>query len=147
VSKGKSALGIVRKYHPQVNRVVDAKKPITIEVTAKDCRSGKSGKASSCAMARAFEREYDGAIVSLSTAYIIKGDKATRYQVPQSVSREIVSFDRSHKFEPGEYALNAPSHYKLGQKRKSPQTESRAGGNAYAATKNRNHKTAGIRAL
>jgi hypothetical protein len=142
--QGKSALGIVRKYHPQVNRIVEAKKPIQIEVTARDCRNGKSGKASSCAMARACEREFDGAIIAMSTAYIIKGDVATRYKVPQSVAREIVSFDRSHKFEPGTYSL-VKSGFKLGDKQSTTSKLPKA--KQYGKQKRRNHKTAGIRAL
>jgi hypothetical protein len=147
VSQGKSALGIVRKYHPEVTRVVDAKKSIDIEVTAADCKAGKRKGPSSCAMARAFEREYDGAIISLSTAYLIKGTKATRYQVPASVSREIVSFDRSRKFEPGSYSLNTPS-FKLGQPNRSKRKDryQSTDGVPYAKNKLR-HKTAGIRAL
>lgn len=147
--QGKSALGIVRKYYPNVQKITDAKKPIKIEVTAKDCRGGNSKSPSSCAMARAFEREYDGAIISLSAAYLIKGNKATRYLVPQSVSREIVSFDRSHKFEPGTYSLRTP-YYTLGSpnRRTKPDTHKNAAGERYAVSKSRNnHKTAGIRAL
>lgn len=146
MSKGKSALGIVRKYHPEVNRVVDAKKPLTIEVTASDCRSGNSGKASSCAMAKACERDFDGAVISLSVAYMVKGDRATRYRVPASVQREIVSFDRAHKFEPGTYKLKAPNTTeKLGSAKhanKKDWAPAPGGGN-----RPRSHKTAGIRAL
>lgn len=149
MSQGKSALSIVRKYYPNVQSVVDAKKAVAIEVTAEDCRSGKAKSASSCAMARAFEREYDGAIISLSAAYLIKGNKATRYRVPDSVTREIVSFDRSRKFEPGEYELYVPTQYRLGTKRKhtNPVRHLDKNGVRYQPTKARNHKTAGIRAL
>lgn len=86
--QGKSALGIVRKYHPNVTRVVDAKRPITIEVSKSDCRKGDAKSPSHCAMAKAFTHTHDGAIVSLSVAYIVDGDKATRYKVPVSVSRD-----------------------------------------------------------
>ena len=40
---GKSALGIVRRYHPEVVRVIDAKKSLTIKVTKNDCKKGNSG--------------------------------------------------------------------------------------------------------
>lgn len=146
MSKGKSALSVVRKYHPQVNKVVDAKKDLRIQVTAEDCKRGKVKGPSSCAMARAAMREYDGAIVSLATAYMIRGDVATRYMVPQSVSREIVSFDRAHKFEPGEYALKkVTKSNKLGPRRSRllPERHDKT----YANTKRRSHKTAGIRSL
>lgn len=47
----------------------------------------------------------DGVIVSMETAYVIKGNKAVRYRVPPSVQREIVSFDREAGFAAGEYML------------------------------------------
>lgn len=147
MSKGKSALGIVRKYYPEVNKIVEAKKPIKIEVTAEDCRAGRRKGASSCAMAKAFQREYDGAIISLSTAYLIKGDKATRYKVPNAVTREIISFDRAKKFEPGQYRLAVPQ-YKLGTpNRNSKKRYKNSAGERYISQKARNHHTAGIRAL
>lgn len=140
----KSALSIVQKYAPNVTRVVDATRDAHIEVTRGDCKGAKKGSPNSCAMARAFEREYDGAVVSLSVAYLIKGSKATRYRVPNSVSREIVSFDRAKEFSPGEYHLRAPVTTErlesMHERNNAPKTK------RYAA-KRRNHKTAGIRAL
>lgn len=144
MSSGKSALSIVQKYHPEVTRVVDAKKDVSIEVTAGDCRNGKMKSASSCAMARAFEREYDGAIVSLRVAYLIKGDKAIRHLVPPSVSREIVAFDRARKFAPGEYELKAPKGRETLGQIKAHSAKWRRLGNK---TTKPSHKTAGIRAL
>lgn len=147
MSSGKSALKIVQKYHPNVTKVVDAKRPLQISVTEEDCKGSKKRKPDACALAKACERKYDGAIVSLAVAYLIKGNRATRYRVPQAVSRELVSFDRHHDFAPGKYHLRAPKEgEKLGA-RKYPQPENKPGGNVYSASKSRNHKTAGIRAL
>jgi hypothetical protein len=144
--RDKTALGTVRKYHPGVTKVVDSKKDIDIEVTAADCKGSKRKSPGNCAMARAFKREYDGAIISLSTAYLIKGDKAIRYAVPQSVQREIVSFDRAHDFSPGEYSLKKvqPGN-RLGARRGG----SDAGRDPTRKTKlpNKVHRTAGIRSL
>jgi len=144
--RGKSALGIVQKYHPKVRRVKDAKKPISIVVRAADCKSGRRGSPNSCAMARAFERQCDGAIISVSKAYLINGEIATRYQVPPSISREIVAFDRSRKFSPGIYALSAISKNNRLGPRKFPQPKS--GRSApHDHEKRRHHKTTGIRSL
>jgi hypothetical protein len=107
-SKGKSALKIVQKYHPNVTKVVDARSPLHIAVTARDCKNSNSKEPSACAMARACEREFDGAIISTTVAYVIQGGTAKRYRVPQSVARELVSFDRNHEFAPGDYHLKAP---------------------------------------
>jgi hypothetical protein len=145
MSQGKSALGIVRKYHPNVTQVRDAKRDARIEVTSQDCKGGTRKGPSSCAMAKAFMREYDGAIISLSTAYLVRGKRAYRYHVPHSVSREIVSFDRSKKFSPGEYSLKAPSkQLRLGCQRRASGT---GGVRTNTETARRHHKTAGIRAL
>lgn len=103
-------LSLVRKFYPGVNHVEDAKKSITIEVTNRDNKAATVKNHKSCAMAVACKRKLhaDGVIISMSRAYVIKGDRALRYDVPGSVAREIVSFDRNGEFEPGEYALNRP---------------------------------------
>lgn len=104
-----SALTIVQKVFPNVTRVVDATKDSKIEVTKRDTTSATVRNHKACAMAVACKRklDLDGVIMSVSTAYLIKGDKATRYHVPPSVSREIVAFDRDAVFEPGDYNLKA----------------------------------------
>lgn len=143
--KGKSALGIVRKYHPNVTSVVDARNGQTIEVTKRDCTNSKTKAPDSCALATAFCRKHDGAIISVAVAYLIDGKKAVRYRVPSSISREIVSFDRGQYFSPGTYHLLAPSSTeRLGIRRHGrPKAKPvRPGGKI-----NRIHKTAGIRSL
>lgn len=144
--QGKSALGIVRKYYPKVIAVFDAKKPVSIEVTAADCKSSRRKSPDSCALAKAFQKEYDGSVVSLSVAYLIKGDKAFRYKVPNAIARELVSFDRHHDFAEGTYRLNAPNATEKLQplKRKlNPHRHAKK----YSKNKVRSHKTAGIRSL
>lgn len=140
----KSALSIVRAYYPGVTMVADSRKSVTINVSKEDCTKANSKQPSACAIARACRRKYDGAVISLSTAYLIRGSKAFRFKVPVSVSRELVSFDRNHNFAPGEYTLNAPSaSLRLGPRRHSqPKDKGR-----YARLKRRNHKTSGIRSL
>lgn len=107
-----SALGTVKKYFPQVTDVVDATKAAQIQVTAGDVRASKRKKHAECAMAVACRRvtKCDGVIMSLSTAYLITGTKATRYEVPPSITKEIIAFDRGASFEPGVYKLHKPYH-------------------------------------
>lgn len=83
--------------------------------------------------------------MSISTAYLIKGDTATRYLVPNSVAREITAFDRNAVFEPGEYRLKAAGDSaKLnGVRGTYPQKSGKANGNL---AKRFQHKTEGIRA-
>jgi hypothetical protein len=145
MATGKSALKTIQKYHPEVTRVVDGTKPIKVSVTTKDCKNARKKSPGNCAMAKAFKREYDGAVISMSVAYLIDGKKATRYLVPQSVSREIVSFDRHHDFAPGEYSLRAVGdRSKLGV-RQYPQPKNKE--RNVNQVKKRGHRTAGIRSL
>jgi hypothetical protein len=139
-----SALSIVKKYHPNVTRVKDATKATRIQVTAEDCKSGTKKGPSSCAMARAFERKYDGAIISLTTSYLIKGDTAYRYNTPETVTREIVTFDRHKDFRPGSYSLRPiePAR-RLGMVHKVKRTDPAN----YKKAKRKIHHTAGIRSL
>ncbi len=108
LSKRKNlALSSVRKFFPQVEEVEDANEPLEIEVTDIDVKKSKRKNHIECAMAVACKREKhaDGVIISLNRAYIIKGKKAVRYSIPESVRREVVSFDRSAIFAAGEYRL------------------------------------------
>ncbi|SRR6266576_1645105 len=106
-SNHKGALARVRRYFPQVEEVEDGLKPIEVEVTAKDSKSATVRNHEGCAMAVACKRltKADGVIVSITTAYVIKGKTATRYNVPMAVQKEIVSFDREAGFAPGSYSL------------------------------------------
>src|SRR6266550_2997179 len=106
-SNHKRALAVVQKYFPQVEEVEDGTKPIEVEVTAKDSKSAAVRNHQGCAMAVACKRltKADGVIVSISTAYIIKGKTATRYRVPAAVQREIISFDREAGFAEGSYNI------------------------------------------
>jgi hypothetical protein len=115
----KNALSRVRRYYPKVSRVVDATKPIKVNVKSCDVSGARKKDPTSCALARSFVREQDcdGAIIRAFIAYLIKGDTATRYIIPHSVSREIVSFDRHKDFRTGEYQLSAIHNWlRLGAK-------------------------------
>lgn len=109
------ALGIVRKFFPNVTSVTDATKPVTIEVTKRDAASEGKKDHKACAMAVACKRKLhlDGVVISRSVAYLVKDAVATRYGVPEQVAREVVAFDRGGAFEPGEYRLDKPTRIKL----------------------------------
>lgn len=109
------ALQIVQKFYPEVTRVSDAAKPMTIQVTRRDIKKSTVQTHNSCAIASACKREkqVDGVIVAVRIAYMIYGKKATRYSIPESLAREIVAFDRNGDFAPGEYRLGKPEK-KLG---------------------------------
>ncbi len=139
------ALQIVQKYHPNVKKVVDATKSLAVRVTKKDCDNASSNMPDECAVAKAIQRQHLSAIISSTTSYVIDGDKAVRYKTPMAINKEIVSFDRSHVFAPGDYKLNAPSkHEKLGRRDRPQFSKSR---DAAKQPHRLYHKTAGIRSL
>jgi hypothetical protein len=105
----RSAIEVIRKYHPNVQIIEDAKSSISIEVTDKDCHGARQRSPAACAIARALSRENDGAVVGISRLYVINGKRATRYMLPESTGREIALFDRHADFNPGEYRARAPS--------------------------------------
>jgi len=99
----------IRLYFPEVDRVADSTRPIKIEVKKCDVTAAKKKSHNACAMARACERQehLDGALISPSVSYLVKGSLAVRYKTPASVGREIVSFDRHRDFRCGDYQLSA----------------------------------------
>ena len=101
------ALNVVRKFFPNVKRVTDAKTNALIEVTKADVQSKAVKNHNACAMAVACRRKFhlDGVIISRSIAYLVKGNRARRFKLNESVSREVVSFDRGAGFAPGRYEL------------------------------------------
>jgi hypothetical protein len=106
-----TALQVVQKFFPEVTEVEDAKKNQLIEVTKRDESVANKKSHKTCAMAVACKRKFDldGVVISVGRAYLVKGNKARRFMLPPSVSREVVFFDRDGGFEPGEYELSAVS--------------------------------------
>jgi hypothetical protein len=101
----------ITRLFPNVNKLQEARKPVAVEVTAKDVSRGKIKKHRECAMANAVCREWgaDHAVIGMTYSYVIKGNTAVKFKTPDTVSREIVSFDRNKTFEPGAYHLGPVS--------------------------------------
>ncbi len=77
-------------------------------------------------MAVACKRAFklDGVIISRSVAYLIKDNKATRFKMPESASREVISFDRGAGFSVGEYELRrVPKTSRLGYREPRVETD------------------------
>ena len=107
----------VKKLFPNVDICIDATKSVFVSVSRKDCKGAEKLNPTSCAMAIAAKRELqvEGVIIGISTSYLIKGNKAIRFATPESVQREIISFDRHQDFAPGDYYLKPkPPSMKLG---------------------------------
>lgn len=124
--------------------VSDATRSLNIEVSPRDIKSSTARNHKVCAFAAACKRakHLDGAIIAVKIAYMIKDGKATRYSIPESLSREIVAFDRNGAFSAGGYRLDKPKR-KLG--------DPTARGSENRKSKGRKvkyrHATQGIRSL
>ncbi len=143
-----NALARIRKLFPNVTEVVDGSGDINIRVTKIDTQSRAVKNHTECALAHACRRSMhaDGAMINVTTAYIVKGATATRYTLPQSVSREIVAFDREAAFEPGDYHLHTPPpSAKLGTPQRSGSRDNFNRGNGKATRPH--HLTENVRRI
>jgi hypothetical protein len=137
----------IKDKHPSVGRLVDGKRNITVEVTQNNCIKAKRKNYLKCALANGCNElpGVTGVVAMRSTIYLIKGDKAERYILPPSVSREITSFDRGAYFAPGLYQLKKPwAGNKL--KNKYPPQKTKIVG-ALGKRGSVRHVTTGIRAI
>jgi len=91
-------------------KLTDATRPIVVGVAVDDILKSRTKNSKCCAFARAAKREpgVRAAYFFRSTAFLEFGDRMVRYSLPQSVQKEIVSFDRGGIMAPGEYELRPP---------------------------------------
>ncbi len=139
-----TSLNIVRKFYPEVESVTDAPKALRVEVKRIDSNSAAVKNHKGCAMSVACKRTFhvDGVVISRDRAYLVKGNRATRYALPKSVSREVVSFDRGGGFAEGVYELIKPPAHVTS----NPKAKKRIGDQNSPGYKPRFvHQTTGIR--
>lgn len=105
---GKNNAAIIRKNFPDVKTVSDSQQAIRIDVTRNDTRRAVPHDHTKCAFARASQRCWnaDGACIGYETSYVVFGSHAIRFKTPESVAREIPSFDRHGDFAVGIYRLS-----------------------------------------
>lgn len=101
----------VKERFPQVNAVADALQSVRIDVKSDDRKKAAPQDFTECAFAKAACRTFnaDGAFIGITTSYLIFGDKAVRFHTPESVAREVVTFDRHQDFSTGTYRLSPVS--------------------------------------
>lgn len=98
-------------------RVVDATKPVTINITPRDIAAGDNKNPSSCAAAKAAKHSIEDCIsarVHIGRVYIEQEKKWVRYNTPDSLKQEIIAFDR------GGRSLPASTPYGQSQLMKPP---------------------------
>src|SRR5437660_12745872 len=95
MSKRKGMLTLLRKHWPGVRQVVDATRKLYIHVEPEDVDGASPRDAANCVMARACKREQevDAVLVFSSRAYILQGTVATRFDVPETMTRETAVAD------------------------------------------------------
>lgn len=94
--------------------VVNAKKSVTLHISAADTKKGNVKDPGACAAALAAMREVPNCVaarIHIGRAYLLSGtdNKWRRYKTPESLRGEVIAFDRGGKFEPGEYTLRPMS--------------------------------------
>jgi hypothetical protein len=134
---------------PKALTISDAKKDLTIEITAHDCELGKRKNHRGCAAARSVKRilKLDSVAVGRSTLYCNKAGHLTRYIIPQSLQKEIVAFDRGAPFAPGIYVIKKPwgNNRRVAQAKQKPHPTKNPGTRGKKAKIR--HFTTGIRAI
>lgn len=137
----------IKRMFPNVETAVDATRPVEVSVNRRDCKIAEKMNPSECALAKAAKRELnaDGVIIGISTSYVIRGTQAIRFDTPESVRREIVSFDRHQDFAPGDYYLTpkSPSD-RIGAD--SRRNKNKTGGK-YKSARRKMHHSARVRML
>lgn len=104
------SLQIVQERYPGVTKVVDATEDLHFTVSPKDAKDGVPLSHTECPGSLGVQRlpKVTGAIISKRSAYVIRGDTAIRYRVPEHLTREETAKDRGGSFQPGEYKLKKP---------------------------------------
>lgn len=92
--------------------VLDAKRPITLNITKGDIDKADRKEPADCAVARACRRELHAkeVRVHLARIYVRMNDgNWQRFMTPKAMRSEIIAFDRGGSFEPGEFVLTPPT--------------------------------------
>lgn len=133
--------------------IVDAKESLVLEVVPQDVTRAQAKNSRCCALVRACERQMPNvraAFFLRSTAYLEFDDRIERFNLPMSVQKEIISFDRNRVMEPGVYQLTRPRPGRsLEASKKRKRIEKRTGAHHSTETVVKRqilrHRTSGIR--
>src|SRR5438093_561550 len=99
---GRTAL---KRAFPLVRTISDADRSINVRVESDDSKTAQPKVSEDCALSHACKRQLkaDGAVITFSYSYVVRGTHATRYATTEAVKREITSYERHGDFQPGLY--------------------------------------------
>lgn len=119
--------------------IIDSDNDLEINITKNDVLRAKRNEPANCAAAIATKRILGKDVeVHISRTYVKSNKKWIRYLTPESIAREIVSFDRAGIFDPGNYIFKTPT---ISQRLGNPRS-----GHQISGKKNRKqHSTNNIR--
>jgi hypothetical protein len=128
--------------------IVDGKKKLHMKITLADIRKGINKKPGACAAAVCLMREHHAieARVHISRTYLrFDTKKWIRYETPRALRDQIVRYDTSNKFDPGEYEIKPfrPSH-RIGSAQGS-ETNKNVRSKNTDSPRRKHHKLEGIR--
>jgi hypothetical protein len=117
-----TALKMVRRHWPEVDKIEEATKPLRVTVTKDDCKNAVPSF-TDCPVAKALQRErHQEAIVEATRTYVrVSASKVVRYINPVRTRQQIAIFDvyrDGDKFGQGDFMLSpVRDSYKLGPRR------------------------------
>lgn len=123
--------------------VTNAKAPLVISITERDCSEGSTKDPTCCAAALCCARlpKVEGVRIHIGRVYLLIYGKWVRYLTPKSLRTEIIAFDRGGKFAPGEYQLAPMQPAKSTGRRQGSNKPSKRNGK----TRMPGHRVTGIR--
>lgn len=95
--------------------IIDAKRPLTLNITERDIKGADVQDPADCVVARACRRELLAKEVRVHLGRVyVRTNKGNwnRYITPKAMRTEIIAFDRGGKFEPQSFELKTPSEAK-----------------------------------
>lgn len=126
--------------------VVNAKKGVVLHILPQDVKAGRKKRPDCCAAAQACMRQMGAkqAKVHLTRVYVEKPNEWIRFKTPRSLRVEIISFDRGHRFESGDYNL-APLQPSIQGRTSTKQTRRKTGTHPQRGKRIKPHAVQGVR--
>lgn len=127
-------------------KVFDARKSVTLEISTPDIRGSSKKDPAHCAAAQACMNHLsaEAARIHIGRCYLKMKGKWFRFCTPHSLRTEIIAFDRGGRFNPGKHTLMPVPLAEIAAR--GGQTGSKTGQNKTGGKRRRYYVVTGIRA-